>query len=329
MSFVNASRFSAVAVPQIAADGQEVVLGIAKATFTLGRSLRLVLAEEPAPVRLGDVVSDPDALDSSIQYPSDVGLEKRSVDVVVVGDAITVKRVPAVDVAVRVGGRTAPLRVHGERLYYRSVGRVLVGPAAPFERKPIVYERAYGGATADLRVIERRNPVGRGVARSAADLVDTKAPSIEHPAYPITSAADAPVPMGYGAIAMHWQPRCNYAGTCDEAWRATRLPLMPLDLDARFWNVAHPSLQMDALPPGEVIAVVGMREDGVFQFELPDMRPVFHARTDDGRTLCVRPAVDTVLLEPNVGRVQLTARAVFPRGRGRTKLREIRLNSDD
>jgi hypothetical protein len=329
MTFANASPYAAVAVPTIAADGREIVLAVVKATFALARNRRLVFADEQAPVRLGDVVSDPDAHDSSVQFPSDVGLEKPAVDVVVVGDAIAPKPVQVLDIGVRVGERTAPLRVHGERVFYRAVGRIAVGPAAPFERKPVVYEKAYGGATADFRVIERRNPVGRGVTESAADLVDTEAPSIEHPAHPITSAADTPEPMGYGAIATHWQPRCDFAGTFDDTWRETRLPLLPLDFDARFWNVAHPSLQFDTLLPGEVIAVLGMWEEGVFQFELPEVRTAFSALTDDGRRLWARPSVDTVLIEPNDGRVELTARAVFPRGRGRTLLREIRLNVDD
>lgn len=329
MTFANASPYAAVAVPTIGADGREVVLAVVKATFTLARDRRLVPAEEQAPVRLGDVALDPDAQDSSVRFPSDVGLEKAAVDVVVVGDAIAAKPVQVLDIGVRVGARTAPLRVHGERVYYRAVGRIAVGPAAPFERKPVVYEKAYGGATADFLVMDRRNPVGRGVAKSAADLVDTEAPSIEHPAHPITSAADAPEPVGYGAIATHWQPRCDYAGTFDEAWRETRLPLLPLDFDARFWNVAHPSLQLDALAAGEVIAVLGMREGGIFHVELPEMRTVFSGLTDDGRRFCARPSVDTVLIEPNEGRVELTARAVFPRGRKRTLLREIRLNVDD
>ncbi len=40
------------------------------------------------------------------------------------------------------------------------------------------------------------------------------------------------------------------------------------------------------------------------------------------------PPVDTVLVEPEAGRVELTVRWTFPRGRGRTMLREIRVDLD-
>lgn len=334
MSIANASPFAALGAPTIAPDGREVVVLLVKATFVIVRGGKLALGDEQMPIRTGDVPRSLDAVDSSILFPNDVGLEKKGVDVVIVGEAISPKPVRVMDVGVRIGERTVPLRVHGERVYYRAGARVAVGPAAPFERKAISYENAYGGATPDYKRMERRNPVGRGVAHSESDLVDTKAPSIEHPAEPITSAADAPAPVGYGAISTHWGPRCDYAGTFDDVWRTTRLPLLPLDFDPRFWNVAHPSLQLPALPPRTPIAVIGMREEGVLQLELPELQVIAHGRTDDGRSIEARPSVDTVLIVPNEGpfgppRVELSLRVVFPRGRGRTSLREIRVSADD
>ena len=66
--------------------------------------------------------------------------------------------------------------------------------------------------------------VGRGVAKRPADLVDRPAPTVEDPAHPITSTSDRPEPAGFGAIAGHWLPRADFAGTFDETWRATRMP---------------------------------------------------------------------------------------------------------
>ncbi len=329
MSFANASPFAAVAVPTIAPDGAEVVVAIAKATFRRGEGGVLRLDDEQSPVRLGDVPSLPDADDSSVRYPSDVATAKRGTDVIVVGDAVSKVPVAAKDVAVRVRGRTVAVRVHGERVYYRSLGGIVVGPAAPFERKPIVYENAYGGATEDFRLVERRNPVGRGVAKRPADLVDRPAPTVEDPAHPITSTSDRPEPAGFGAIAGHWLPRADFAGTFDETWRATRMPLMPLDFDARYWNVAHPLLQFaDGLRPGDIIAILGMTLDGLVTVELPPFPVEMHGKTDDGRTISMRPPVDTILVEPGTGRVELVARGTFPRGRGKTMLREIRVDTD-
>lgn len=330
MSLWNASPFTAEAVPFVAPDGRDVVIAIVKATFVLAKDGALALADEQTPVRLGDAPSFPDAQDSSVRFPSDVGLEKRGTDVVIVGDAVSSAPVTEMDVAVRVRDMTAPLRVHGERVYYRALGGLVVGPAAPFERKPIVYEAAYGGTSEDYSVVERRNPVGRGVVKSPSDLVDRPAPTIEHPAHPITNAGDTPEPVGFGAIASHWLPRSRYAGTFDDAWRATRMPLMPHDFDARYWNVAHPALQIEAhLRAGDPMVILGMTPTGTFAFELPALPVVLRGKTGDGRTITARPPIDTVLVDTNAERVELTVRHVFPKGRGKTLLREIRVDIDD
>ena len=87
-------------MPYIAPDGREVVIALVNATFVRTRTGRVVLADEQITVRPGDVVYDPDAQESSIRYPSDVGAEKRGTDVVVVGDAVAKAPVPAMDVIV-------------------------------------------------------------------------------------------------------------------------------------------------------------------------------------------------------------------------------------
>lgn len=327
MSLANASPFAALAVPYVAADGREVVVAVVKATFRRSKDGRLRLADEQIPVRTADLVHHPDAVESSIRYPSDVGTEKRGTDVVIVGEAVARAPARAVDVAIQVRDHRALLRVHGERVYYRAMGRIGVSPAAAFERKRIVYEAAYGGSSADLGVVERRNPVGRGVARSQADLVDTPAPTVEHPAQPITAAGDTPEPAGLGAISSSWLPRSAFAGTFDEVWRATRMPLMPLDFDCRYFNLAHPSLQFEEhLGDGDAIAVLGMTVEGLWQVELPAVPVSVRGKRDDGRTLELRPPIDLVLLEPGDDRVEITLRGVLPRGRGQSLLREIQVD---
>jgi hypothetical protein len=327
MTFANASHSAALAVLYTEPDGRDVVIVTVKATFTRRSLGRLVLADRQVPIRPSDVPHVPDARDSSVRYPSDICTAKRGTDVVIVGDAISRSPVPVIDIAARIRDRGVHLRVHGERLYYRRAGRVAVGPAAPFTRKPVVYECAYGGTSPDFAVVERRNPVGRGVAHDPSDLVDTPAPQIEHPAAPITSAADRPEPVGFGAIGAHWLPRCGYAGTFDDAWRSARMPLLPVDFDIRFNNVAPPSLQFDEpLVAGERIAVLGMHVDGLWEVELPVLSGRISARLHDGQRLVVRPPIDTVLLEPGKDEVELTVRHAFAVGRGSSLLREVRVD---
>ncbi|WP_437875157.1 DUF2169 family type VI secretion system accessory protein [Sorangium sp. So ce513] len=323
MSVANESPFAVQPVPMIDRDGNDVLVAIIKGTFVVDRSGRPKLADDPTPVRVADEPWDPESPRSSLRFPSDLGVAKLGTDVVVTGDAVAPAQVTVLDVAVKVRRRLTPLRVHGPRVFSRGVFGVRIGPAQPFLRTPIVYERAYGGMSEDLSIIELRNPAGVGVAKSAAELVDQPAPQIEHPDRPHGSPSDRHPPMGFGAIMTHWSPRLEYAGTFDARWKATRMPLPPDDQDIRFGNVAHPSLQFEEhLAPGDPVGVHGMSPDPL-AFALPALPVAASARYDTGERVVARPPIDTVLIQPEARRVELVARAVFPIGRGRRVLREV------
>jgi hypothetical protein len=329
MPLANASPYAALDAPLLDLAGREVIVVIVKATFVLRRDGKLVLADEPVPIRPNDVLRDPDNPRSSALYPSDLCAEKPGTDVIVVGDAVSRTPVTSMDVAVKVREVTAPLRVHGERLFYRGLTGVSIGPAAAFERKPISYEKAYGGATEDWGLVESQNPAGVGVARSAADLCDTPAPQIEHPARPHTGAGDKHPPAGYGALLTSWSPRRERAGTFDEVWQATRMPLLPLDFDPRFHNVAHPSLTFEEpLAAGDTLSILGMHEDGLLAFCLPALGITLRARFEQSGRVAARPVIDTVLIEPGKRQIELVVRKAFRRGRGRDLLRELAVDLD-
>jgi hypothetical protein len=329
MSLVNATRFEAIDVPWVDETGREVVIAIIKATFELDPQRRVVPSEVPSPVRLADEAHDPDAENGSLRYPSDVCARKVGTDVVVIGDAVSARPVAVVDVAIGVREAVAPLRVHGERLFYKHSLGLAIGPAAPFERKPLIYERAFGGSSRSFGVVELRNPAGVGVADDDDELDGTRAPQIEHPSRPHTRSSDRHAPMGSGAIPPHWEPRRTHAGTFDASWREGRMPLLPLDYHPRHANVAHPSLIFERhLAAGDPVSVLGMRLDGLFRFEIPRFAVVFRALFD-GADEEVRPPIDTVLVEPDRGRFELVARATFPTGRGKKILREIRIDTEE
>jgi hypothetical protein len=329
MPFVNATPFLALDAPYLDEHGREVVLAIVKGTFELDAAGRLELAEEQAEVRVADVPYDPESPKSSLRYVSDVCTRKQGTDVVVVGEAVSSRPTTVLDVAVRVREQVATLRIHGERLFYRAAVGIGIGPSAKFERAPVVYEKAYGGASADWTVVETRNPSGVGVAKRAADLIDTPAPRIEHPARPHTSASDKHAPMGFNAIPGHWSPRRELTGTVDDAWVRTRIPIMPKDFDIRFNNVAHPSLQLDPVAPGDDVSVAGMTAEGALSFAMPRFPVVFYGLFDVGPKTVVRPHVDTLLIEPSRRRLEVVCRAHFPMGRGIRVLREIRADVDE
>jgi hypothetical protein len=322
MSFTNETRFAAFPAPLVDAAGYDVLVVIVKATFVVDDHGRASVAEQ-RPIRLHDVLRDEGSPASSALFPSDLGLPKRGSDVVVVGDAVSERRVTVMDVGVSVRGETVPLRVHGTRVFYRGAIGVGIGPAQPFTRMPIAYELTYGGTSADCVLVETRNPVGVGVAAHAGDLVGQRAPQIEHPARPHVSATDRHPPVGFGAIMTNWSPRLEYVGTLDHAWQTERMPALPLDHDERFANVAHPTLQFSpGLAPGDSLAVVGMSLEP-FVTSLPGLGVEVRGRFDTGERVALRPAIDTVIVEPEAGVLEIAGRAALRLGRGKRVLREV------
>lgn len=327
--FSNATPHPAVDVPLPDPAGRDMVVVVVKASYRVLSDGRVVPADPPSKIRAADVPYDPENPKSSVRYPSDVCLEKAGADVIVVGEAISPKPVPVMDVAVKVGERTAPLRVHGERVFYRRVVGMAIGPAAPFERMPIVYERAHGGASEDYSVMEPFNWSGVGVAAREGDLEGTPAPQIEHPDRPHGGSGDKHPPMGYGAIPAHWSPRREHAGTFDEIWQKTRMPLLPLDFSPRANNASHPSLFFEEpLLPGTPIAVLGMAEGGVLSFSLPDPKILIRARFSESGKTTVKARIDTLLVEPSKRTFEIVVRKAFPMGRGRDVLRELSADID-
>jgi hypothetical protein len=327
MSFSNATRFPALDVPMPDHNGCAVVVAIIKGTFQILEDGTVVPAEPQVPIRINDELHDPDSPESSIRWPSDLCVAKHGTDVILIGEAISPEPVEVMDVAVKVRDVTVPLRVHGERVFYQGLMGVGIGPAAPFERKSLIYEKAYGGVTEDGWIVESRNRAGVGVAKRKSDLVGKSAPQIEHPSRPHTGAGDHHAPIGFGAIRSHWSPRLEHAGTFDPAWQATRMPAMPLDFDIRANNLAHPALIFDVpLAAGDEISVVGMSTRGVLSFRMPELGVVIRARSDVGGKVQIVPHIDTLLIEPGAHRFEIVARAAFPQGRGRDVLREIRID---
>jgi hypothetical protein len=329
MPLSNATKFAALDVPMLDRSGREVVVVIVKATFTVkGPENKLVPADEPAPIRLVDVLRDPKAPErSSVLYPSDLAVEKRGTDVVIVGSAVAKKRVPVIDVGVQIKAKTTSLRVHGPREYFRGIMEIAISASVPADEVPLEWERAYGGASEDYAVVESRNPAGVGVAKNDKTLIGKLAPQIEHPGMPHKTAKDKHPPAGLGAILPHWSPRREYAGTFDEQWKKTRMPLMPLDYDVRHGNHAAPALLFEQpLVTGDPISILGMSED-LFAFTLPKLPITIEARYD-AKGEVARPLVDSILIEPRTRRVELVVRKLFSIGRGRSALREVVVDTD-
>jgi hypothetical protein len=303
-------------------DGQENLLVVVAATFRADERNVLTLAEEPSTIRGADVHYAEPGL-SSVKYEADVALEKPLVDVLVNGQAYAPhgRQASQVPVGIVVGDVRKVLLVHGDRewRFSRDPSR-----AEPFTTMPIVYERAFGGTDVESKSCDPRNPIGvgfRGVPPLDA-AIRTEVPNVEYPNALVNRRGDTAPPAGFGVVGRGWQPRVRLAGTFDDRWLKEQWPLLPLDFDVRHYQAAPADQQSATLRGGEQARLVNLTPDGEWTFRLPVLDVPAHLFYDD-RRLQVPLRLDTVLIEPDLRRITLTARVHVVTIRNRGLLRQI------
>ena len=261
-------------------EGRPLFVPIVKATYHIDEGTRLSLAEEQVPVNVGgEYWGDPEK--SSYKYEPETAFIKPATDIVLIGHAYAPKPgVTKVDVSLCVGPMRKVVRVIGNRYWVKSFGITSMTRPRPFERIPLIYERAFGGwdrshPNPDKHTFEPRNPVGTGFRGKRGKFEEgIRLPNIEDPRYPLKRFRDRPPPAGFGFTSPHWQPRAGFAGTYDKAWMKQRMPLLPTDFDRRFFNAAPP----DQVAPGFLkadvaVEVINASPSGKISFNLPGVQP--------------------------------------------------------
>ncbi len=316
MEITNESGGNELSVPVKDKTGRSVLAVIAKWTFVVDPSGRVELDDPGREPDLVDTYNGEDGAVSSIRRPSQIFEHKPGTDVILLGHAHPPPRgsATAVDVSLRVGPIRKTVRAHGLRVWQGGTfGGLVPGPARPVRDPiPLIYELAWGGqdVTGDKPLGEWRNTVGRGVARNPSTLIGQSAAQLEDPQSPIGLGDN--VPASFGAIHRHWMPRKQFAGTYDDIWTETKMPLLPDDFDPRF-NVCVPHDQWSVTPlrGDEPIEVRGATPEGVWRFVLPRIAPGFSS-VIDGRRAEHRTHLDTLLIDADELRIELTWRAAIP-----------------
>lgn len=266
----------------------------------------------------------PDAM--SPMYPSDLFLRKPSTDVVVAGTAVADRPAETLDVHVTVGPVAKSLRVFGPRVWYRGISGMSPTPPERFERLPLMWEHARGGMDVSdpAKVVdEPRNPFGTGIAGDPATLNHEPVPQIEDPRDLIRHARTKTEPAGVAALGPTFEQRRKYAGTFDQRWQDERMPLLPLDFDERFNQVAHPELiTPEPLRGGEPIRLLNLGRPGPTKLVLPRIVYQVDARTER-ETKGFRPVLDTVVLMPDERALDLAFRVAIPMRRSPNDVREL------
>ena len=327
LQFKNKTPFVGTVVVALDPDGVESMYTIIKGTFDLSRAPRALAKQEP--IVAGDEYHD-DPLTSSIRVPSDVALMKPGTDVVVIGSAHAPyhRPTPAMDVRVQVGALDKTVRVTGDRYWVQSGAGYSPSSPQPFTLMPLTWERAFGGRDEvnGALVADARNPVGTGFRdpNGTTAIDGTPLPNLEDPSDLLTSWKQRPTPACFAPVARHWEPRRFFAGTYDEKWEQERAPILPVDFDPRFFHFAPEGLSSVApVQAGEVVRIWGMTAEGYLEFALPAATPEIVFRLDNGSE--PRPAMlDTVIVQPDAGHVQLVWRAVLTTDKRTLRVREIR-----
>ena len=321
----NRTPLAAALVPGLDRDARDFVTVVIKGSFALtaGRAedepLPLPLLEEPLPLVWADEFhGEPDS--SSIARESEVGPAKSGTDVVLLGQAHAPPGgARQVDVTLEAGPLSKTVRVFGDRQWTRTLGFSSRSKPEEFERMPLIYERAFGGADVShgkesKHSQEERNPVGVGYtsAGRGEHFDGLRLPNLEDPQQLIGRPKDKPTPAGFGFIGRSWEPRKSFSGTYDDAWLESRAPLLPQDFDARYFRSAHPDLCSEApFLGGEAVRVRNASQAGELRFRVPGLR--FEVRAEiRGEVQLLETSIDTLLIEPDEQRLSLTWKATLP-----------------
>lgn len=307
--------------------GVETLYIIVKAVFNIGP--KWTLADEQLPPLAEDEYWGDDPTTSSIKKASDFHIGKPASDIILIGHAQAAdgRAVTQMDVACNVGAVSKTLRVFGEREWRDGE----ISSPQPFDRMPLVFERAFGGVHRDGDCVidsEDRNPVGCGFAgeRKAAQLNGEPLPNIEDPESLMRSQGDRPVPAGFGIIAPTWLPRKSYAGTYDETWQKKRSPYLPEDFDPRFFNMAHPDLIYPGyLQGGEPVEISGMSPHGPLAFNLPVVNLSSEVMIGGNKE---SPGfnLETAMIDTDMMTLELCWRAAMPCDKRALKISQVKIN---
>lgn len=287
-----------------------------KATLTLGPTPALHPEQRPI-LAADEYAADPRT--SALLYPGERHLAKPGTDILVLGSAHAPRDKPtaSLDVSLTIGPVRKVIRVFGDRRWQR--GPVPATAPEPFLTLPLVYTRAFGGPAV------AQNPVGVGHGGEQPRPLGALLPNLEDPRRPFLEHGDRSAPACFAPVAPAWAPRCDRAGTYDEAWRRHRAPYLPADFDPRFLHAAPADQQTpEPLKGGEPVELLNLAP-GPLRLRLPTFQWTVRARLG-ADTLALAPALETVLLEPDADRLCLLWRATATIDRRALDLDELTLD---
>jgi len=299
--------------------GREWLVFAAKGTFSIPDhpSLEVQPQEEQVSLVMTDVFTGEPGFSAPL-YEIDFALRKPRCDVLLNGSCYAPNGKPTKVCAVglRVDTMTKSFNVVGHRVWKPSVFGLTISSPTPFTIMPLSYNNAYGGVdkpdeNESTHQWYQPNPVGIGYHPKSSEeiLIGKKLPNTEEIGQTISSNNINYKPMAFGPIGRSWQQRIKWAGTYDQKWMDNKFPFLPDDFDDRYFQCAPDDQQMDYLKGGEHVILVNLTPSGRTEFKLPALNDPFEVQYKNGDTIRIRGNVDTLVIEPDLGRFMLTMRA--------------------
>lgn len=319
MELINSTKMQAGYTMGVDVSARESIVVAVKGTFGFPKRPNDIpeLIEQQSPLIMSDTFSGAPGFSAPI-YEVDYSPIKPFCDVILIGSAYAPAGKPAtqVQVGMKVGSIIKTFMVIGDRHW--EIGAVGSSPSKPqaFKQMSISYDQAFGGvdnfhADPSKHSAYMLNPVGKGYHRELDSylVAGTPLPNTEELNQPIRSPDQNYKPMSFGVIGRNWEPRYRYAGTYDDAWLEHEFPFLPKDFDNRYFQCAPADQQMPYPKGGEDVVLVNLTANERVHFQLPTLNiPVVFFRKK-GEPYRVSATLDTIILEPDKDRFNLTWRA--------------------
>lgn len=315
---------------------------VAQATYSIDVARQRLEFEPGVGLQAGDELDgDPSEqpLASTLVREGSLLLYKPATDIHVIGTAQAPegRAVPSWLAGVRVGDCEKLVKLCGPRYFQlRLLGWSLNEPE-PVSDLSLSYRLSFGGhfaseVDASIYLSKADNPAGRGwlpkpehlreLPRSSRDEMEARvygvtqlpAPQIEDPRSPTRSPEQDLPTIGLGPIARWWKPRVDRLGTRDEAWRNQPSAGYPKDFDPAFFQSAAAGLTASGyLRGGEAVVLGGLFAEGQVRFSLPEDQPIAVVVRNDASQQIAPLVLDTVQIDLDARRLQLTWRTSFMR----------------
>jgi hypothetical protein len=321
-NLINATPLAAGYTMATDKTGREWLVVVAKGTYDFPDDVDRLpqLLNEQVPLVMTDVfTAEPGT--SALRYEIDFAPRKPRCDVLLNGSCYAPGGHAAtrVQVGLRVGSLVKSFEVVGRRVWIPGVLHADASQPESFTVMPISYNNAFGGVDKPSDSPEAHrwylaNHVGVGYHPSSTGhaLRGKPLPNTEEIERPVSRPTVGYRPMAFGPVGRSWHPRIKWAGTYDQTWLEERAPFLPDDFDERYFQSAAEDQQMDYLSGGEEVVLLNLTPQGRSAFRLPPggVRVEVFYKNDDWTRL--ESVVDTLVLEPDLGRLMLTARARLP-----------------